>query len=297
MLKYDDATTLALLYHLNSEPWLNVEAYAASTTADAAFRTGPAPGRRLQVLPRPGDAGVIGHAIRGRRSCRAFDPRPMSLELLATLLSHGYGIAEKSIAVAGQSMLARPVPSAGGLYPLSLFAMLRRVEGMEDGVYRYHPLGHGLEAIAPLPSKEEAGELLLAQPFVTEASAVVFISAALELTLGKYGARGYRYLLLEAGHVAQNLCLLAVANGMTSLCIGGFHEDTPPGGARDRLRYCGHLELRASGAASVIAIPGARCRRLATAAVGTFLDEELVLPMRTDPIFDGQNKGVGGSSR
>ena len=46
--------------------------------------------------------------------------------------------------------------------------------------------------------------------------------AVLDRTLHKYGARGYRYILLEAGHAAQNLCLLAAERGLSSLCAGGF---------------------------------------------------------------------------
>jgi SagB-type dehydrogenase family enzyme len=40
----------------------------------------------------------------------------------------------------------------------------------------------------------------------------------------KYGARGYRFALLEAGHQAENICLMAVQLGLGSLCIGGFHD-------------------------------------------------------------------------
>ena len=41
----------------------------------------------------------------------------------------------------------------------------------------------------------------------------------------KYGERGYRFLLLEAGHIAQNLLLAAEADGMGGVAIGGFLDD------------------------------------------------------------------------
>ena len=50
------------------------------------------------------------------------------------------------------------------------------------------------------------------------------MTAVLDRTLHKYGARGYRYILLEAGHAAQNLCLLASERGLASLCVGGFAD-------------------------------------------------------------------------
>ena len=40
----------------------------------------------------------------------------------------------------------------------------------------------------------------------------------------KYGPRGYRYTLLEAGHSAQNVCLRAIELGLGTLCMGGFED-------------------------------------------------------------------------
>ena len=70
----------------------------------------------------------------------------------------------------------------------------------------------------------ETAAALLAQPFISNANLVIFVAAQFQRTLAKYGPRGYRYVLLEAGHVAQNLCLLAEERGLTTLCIGGFRD-------------------------------------------------------------------------
>ena len=58
--------------------------------------------------------------------------------------------------------------------------------------------------------------------FVAAANVVVFLAAVFARTQTKYGPRGYRYVLLEGGHVAQNLCLMAAERGLGSLCMGGF---------------------------------------------------------------------------
>ena len=50
------------------------------------------------------------------------------------------------------------------------------------------------------------------------------MTAVFDPTLRKYGARGYRFVLFEAGHAAQNLCLLATEQGLASLCVGGFMD-------------------------------------------------------------------------
>jgi nitroreductase len=41
---------------------------------------------------------------------------------------------------------------------------------------------------------------------------------------GKYGARGLRFLLLEAGHLMQSLCLLSASLGLATVPLGGFFE-------------------------------------------------------------------------
>lgn len=51
------------------------------------------------------------------------------------------------------------------------------------------------------------------------------ICADYDKTCKKYGERGKRYIDMEAGHTAQNLCLAAVALGLGSCCIGAFDED------------------------------------------------------------------------
>jgi SagB-type dehydrogenase family enzyme len=59
-------------------------------------------------------------------------------------------------------------------------------------------------------------------PFMKNANVVIALAAVFMRTQSKYGPRGYRYILLEAGHVAQNICLRAMELGLESLCMGGF---------------------------------------------------------------------------
>jgi SagB-type dehydrogenase family enzyme len=116
------------------------------------------------------------------------------------------------------------VPSAGGLYPLEIFVLIQRVEGAADGLHHYDVWNHALEPVANGPVFEDFRPAVLAYPFVQEANVLFFLTAVFTRTQKKYGPRGYRYVLLEAGHSAQNLCLLAAHNGLGSLCIGGFFD-------------------------------------------------------------------------
>jgi SagB-type dehydrogenase family enzyme len=124
-----------------------------------------------------------------------------------------------------QEMLERPVPSGGGLYPLEVYLLVLQGEDVAAGVYHYAAQAHALEQLGSLALPGAfVGQLFLGQPYLARAAVVVVLTAVVERSLGKYQDRGYRYLLLEAGHVAQNLNLAAAALGLGSLNLGGFFD-------------------------------------------------------------------------
>jgi SagB-type dehydrogenase family enzyme len=220
MLRADDTRSLALLYHLNSEPWLNAEAYATE-----AYEVQVTELRNPEeTIKLPAAEGGLLDLLRRRESCRSFAPRELAAATLGELLTGTYAPARVVAFPSGIEMDARTVPSAGGLYPLELYLLLRRIEGIADGTYHYRVRDHALEPLAALPDREALSGVLLAEPFLEHANAIVLFVAVLDRTLNKYGARGYRYILLEAGHAAQNLCLLAAERGLSSLCVGGFMD-------------------------------------------------------------------------
>jgi SagB-type dehydrogenase family enzyme len=167
------------------------------------------------------DLGVR-RLLESRRSCRTYTRQSLPLAVLGRLLEGAYGIVDVLEFHGGGAAFVRAVPSAGGLYPLEIYAVLQDVEGAADGLYHYNTFAHGLEPLRPDLLLPQFIEPLLGQPFVVQANALLVLSAVFERTLRKYGPRGYRYVLLEAGHAAQNICLLAVEHGLGALCIGGF---------------------------------------------------------------------------
>jgi len=122
----------------------------------------------------------------------------------------------------GGNFLRRSVPSAGGLFPLELYAFLRRVEGLSDGLYHYDVRGHALEFLRAA-TIADLEPFLYPFPFIRDANLVFAVAALFERNQKKYGPRGYRYTLLEAG-VVQNICLSAVELGLGTLCMGGFED-------------------------------------------------------------------------
>ena len=163
-------------------------------------------------------------AIADRTSCRQFLPEPISMAHIADVLHAAYGVL--GIIDLWGEFCERPVPSDGGLYPLELYVLTQRVDGLPGGAYHYVPITHQLEIVRPdpLPSLLTA-EMFLGQPYLADAAAVVVLTAVVERSLWKYEDRGYRYILLEAGHVAQNINLCATALGLGCLNLGGFFDE------------------------------------------------------------------------
>jgi len=211
-------------FHRNSSRW-------AHNVLGTAGDSNPQPAREFledpyHPLPPPHlPACSLGDLLAKRYSCRAYEARSLAMTDLGTLLHTAYGVWGRSqLGVMG--FLERPVPSGGGMYPLELYLLARGVEGLEPGLYHYAIIGHGLEQRreVQLP-KALADYLFMGQAQLTEAPAIIVIAAVFSRSLTKYRDRGYRYILFEAGHVAQNLNLAALALELGSCNIGGFFDD------------------------------------------------------------------------
>jgi SagB-type dehydrogenase family enzyme len=222
MLPSHDPRSLPWLYHLNSEPMLDEEAYTGAP-AGAEFRAIEDPSTAV-MLPRGEPDSALARLLATRRSCRAYAERLLTLEALATVLAHAYRGAEITAAGDAPRRLVRPVPSAGGLYPLEIQASVINVDGLADGVYRYNVLHHCLERADIRPPRDRLAGHLVSATFLEHANVLFFLVAAFDRCFTTYGPRGYRYALLEAGHLAQTLCLAASEQGLGSLCVGGFRD-------------------------------------------------------------------------
>jgi len=175
------------------------------------------PAAQLPELP-------LVRAITGRRSERAFAGTPIEPAALATLLHGSYGVTHALDDAAPPLQPLRAVPSGGALYPLDVYPLLLRVDGLEPGIYHFDPLRPALVCLRPGMRAEDAAALST-YPEIVRAAAVLFLVVAmLWRTRFKYGLRGYRFALLEAGHLGQNLVLLASALGLGAVPLGGLYD-------------------------------------------------------------------------
>jgi SagB-type dehydrogenase family enzyme len=162
----------------------------------------------------------LAQALRSRASERLFDDAPLPLVELATLLWAGYGVSREAA-----DRALRTVPSGGALFPLELYAVSLRVDRLPAGLYHYDPLRHVLEPLR-VPVASNRVEALTAYPELVSPSGVLLLVTALFWrSRFKYGLRGYRFALLEAGHVGQNVLLAAAALGAAAVPIGGVFDD------------------------------------------------------------------------
>jgi SagB-type dehydrogenase family enzyme len=167
-----------------------------------------------------------------------------------------------------------PAPSAGSLQAIELYLVVLAGAWLAPGVYHYDRAGHHLSRIAPVaarprwtrhvPSLADAPRALLLSVLVGDAARVE----------AKYGARAFRLLLLKAGHVMQNLCLIATSLSPSTVPFGGFLESEvacrlalPPA---DAVLYVGACGVPEGGRRPPAGPPGpVPVRRVASAGAGT----------------------------
>jgi SagB-type dehydrogenase family enzyme len=169
-------------------------------------------------LPEPRGPGAtsVEEALRRRRSLREFRPAPLTLAEAAQLLWAAQGRTAED----GH----RTAPSAGALYPLEVFLVAGRVEGIAPGVYRYRPDGHILEPVIEGDRRRALSEAALGQGWLSSAPAALVVAAVNERTARKYGRRAERYVHIEVGAAAQNVALQAVALGLGTVVVGAFDD-------------------------------------------------------------------------
>lgn len=156
-------------------------------------------------------------AIMRRRSQRDFvGNASLSLRVLSWLLRFSCSYVER---VDSGVELSRTTPSAGAL---DVYPVVFRVAGLAPGVYRYAVEDHSLELVRSGDFGEHLAALMLNQPYIADSSVVFMLVGNKDRIAQQYGERGYRYLLIEAGHIAQNVCLVATGLGLGSVTIGGF---------------------------------------------------------------------------
>jgi SagB-type dehydrogenase family enzyme len=176
--------------------------------------------RRFASLCEAAGAMILDRVLWQRKSIRDFQQQPISKDQLSYLLWASTGIQR----IEGGYEF-RTVPSAGALYPIETYVVVNDVRKLEAGVYHYSIKAHQLEQLKQGEFRQEITAAALGQG-MCQTSAVVFVwSAVFERCKWKYGQRAYRYIYLDAGHIAENLALAAVSLNLGSCEIGALYDN------------------------------------------------------------------------
>lgn len=179
------------------------------------------PGTEKISLPREGPFPntTLFHTLHQQE---ATTDSPIDIRALSTILMLTYTLTAKARHGSGDFYF-RSVPSAGALYPVELYVATEDVEGLDDGLYHFSAGWHGLHVL----KKGRIGRL--ARPFVRPEeerlpAITFFFTCILFRTCWKYRTRGYRYCLLDAGHVLENAALALKSMKLECTCSHQFDD-------------------------------------------------------------------------
>ncbi|MFO8035737.1 MAG: SagB/ThcOx family dehydrogenase [Anaerolineales bacterium] len=158
-----------------------------------------------------------------RQSRRTYSDRPLNLAEVAFLLYCTQGVKQE---ISQGYATKRTVPSAGARHPYETYLAVNHVENLEPGLYRYLPLSHRLLSLGPVAGlPQRLNEANFGQRFVGDAACVFIWSCVPYRAEWRYGAHAHKNMLLDAGHICQNLYLAVEAIGAGTCAIGAYDQN------------------------------------------------------------------------
>lgn len=211
---------VGMLYHQWSTPGHRSQAEAITDWGEQPEPYKTYSQAKQIALPDPSGYGgpTLEKTVQTRRSQREYSGQSLSLEKLSRLLYAAQGITDPQTH-------HRAAPSAGALYPIEVYLAVQDVTGLDPGIYHYAVQTHALELLRKGDFSQSVTEAGVGQAHLGNANICFILSAIFQRTRWKYRERTYRYLLLEAGHIGQNLCLAATAMGLGACPVGAFLDD------------------------------------------------------------------------
>lgn len=174
----------------------------------------------LIILPQPSKESNVSieQALLNRRSVREYKDEALKPGEISQILWAVQGITAPDWG-------GRSAPSAGALYPLETYLVVRKAESLESGVYHYIPEGHKIKRILEKDISNDLAEAGLGQMFIKQAAINIIITAVFSRTTSKYGERGNQYVYMEAGHASQNIYLQVESLGLGTVTVGAFNDE------------------------------------------------------------------------
>jgi len=167
------------------------------------------------TLPAASGANQLLQIMEKRRTQRQGSSRPVPLPQLSECLFAGMGITGETQNCVGSLPLGM-TPSGGARNPYEAYVLARNVEGLAEGIYHYSASQHSLacQFSGPLPA---FSDLVGGQEWADTMPCMILLCAHMDRTMWKYAdANAYRVVMIEAGHIGQNVMLAATQHGLTA---------------------------------------------------------------------------------
>jgi SagB-type dehydrogenase family enzyme len=184
------------------------------------------PGKRRVALPARVDepARTLAEIVRQWAPEEGFGGAAISLAQLGRLLYFTNGITLK--APSGQKGPARrAAPSAGALYSGEVYVAAARVQGLPPGVYYYDVGRHRLVEAAAGFEPAQLAAAIETPGSINGAAATILLTNVFGRYSWRYANRGYRYALIDTGHIGENLRLAAASAGLAQRDFLSFRDD------------------------------------------------------------------------
>jgi len=167
--------------------------------------------QKIVRLTKPTLTGTVSfeEALAKRRSVRLFANKPLESEQIGQLAWAGQGITEKQRGL-------RTAPSAGETYPIELYF------ATEEGLFVYRPAEHSLEQTSDKDIRTSLATAASMQESVAMAGCDIIVAGSVRKLSTQFRNKARTFMLLEAGHVAQNILLQAACLDLGSVPVGVF---------------------------------------------------------------------------
>ncbi len=164
--------------------------------------------------------------IKNRKSRRNFSNEPLTVEELSFLLWATQGVKEVIKRFDKAYATLRTVPSAGARHAFETYLVVHNISGLEPGVYRYLPIEHKMVHL--YSDKNLKGKIIkatLGQEFTGNCSVVFIWSCVAYRGEWRYFTAAHKAMLLDAGHVCQNLYLACEDIGAGTCAIAAYDQE------------------------------------------------------------------------
>jgi SagB-type dehydrogenase family enzyme len=172
-------------------------------------------------LPKLKAKGELENLLIRRQSVREFTDSPIPLETFGRLIHFSFGIKENQET---EVQKKRFYPSAGARYPIEPYIIANNISDLNFGLYHYNTKEDKLEVLLKRDLRRDSQKIFGEDISINNPNFII-LTGVMSRTEVKYGINAYRFALLEAGHIGQNLYLLSEKENLGCCAIGGFDND------------------------------------------------------------------------